>query len=56
MPALATVSAGLIPLDSPGTYLGWGWFNISVGNLIVVVLMLAAFVTALFARFPGSRR
>ena len=27
-------------LDSPGIYLGWGSFQIQLGNLIVIILMV----------------
>jgi hypothetical protein len=39
-----------------GTYLGWGNFQIQLGNLIVIVVMLVLFALALVLRFPGSRR
>ena len=31
-----------------------GWFLISVANLVVIALMIAAFLLALFLRFPGE--
>jgi hypothetical protein len=44
-------------MDQPGTYLQWGFVSVSVGNLIIIVLMLTIFVVALFAPFPpGGRR
>ena len=39
-----------------GTYLGWGPFVIQLGNLIVIVAMLALFVLALALPFPKARR
>lgn len=56
MPHVAVLSAGLVPMDGPGTYLGWGWFNVSLGNFIVIVLMLAAFVAALLVPFPRGKK
>ena len=47
--------AGVIPMDSPGTYLHWGVIQISLANLIVIALMLVVFAVALFARFPGGK-
>jgi hypothetical protein len=37
-------------------YLQWGFLQISVANLIVVVLMLTAFAVAIFAPFPRDKR
>jgi len=45
----------LINLDHYGHYIKWHFISISVSNLIVTILMLATFVTALFAPFPGRR-
>ena len=45
----------LVPLNHLGHYLQWGWIQISVSNLIVIVAMVAVFVGALFVRFPGKR-
>ena len=45
----------LINLDHYGHYLRWHVIQISVSNLIVIVVMVATFVTALFAPFPGRR-
>jgi hypothetical protein len=56
MPRIAALPAGLVPMDGQGTYVGWGWFNVSLGNLIIIVVMLAVFVLALVAPFPRGRR
>ncbi len=48
--------AGLIPMDGVGPYLHWGVIQISVANLVVILLMVAVFVLALFLPFPGGRR
>jgi membrane protein YqaA with SNARE-associated domain len=32
-----------------------GWLLISVANLVVIVLMIVAFLLALFLPFPGER-
>lgn len=45
----------LINLDHYGHYIQWHVIQISVGNLIVIVLMVATFIAALFAPFPGRR-
>jgi hypothetical protein len=43
-------------MNEPATYLHWGVIQISVGNLIVIGLMVLVFLIALFAPFPGRRR
>jgi hypothetical protein len=48
--------ASIVNLNHPGHYLHWGVIQISVGNLVVVGLMVTTFVIALIAPFPGSRR
>ncbi len=41
-------------LDNPATYFSWGWLQISVGNLVVILVMLVLFVLALVLPFPGG--
>jgi hypothetical protein len=43
-------------MNEPARYLHWGVIQISVGNLIVILLMVLVFVIALFAPFPGRRK
>jgi hypothetical protein len=43
-------------LDHPGHYLHWGVIQISLANLIVILLMAVVFVAALLVPFPGGRR
>ena len=45
----------LINLDHYGHYIQWHVIQISVANLIVIIFMVATFVAALFAPFPGRR-
>jgi hypothetical protein len=40
-------------LDAPATYLSWNFILISVPNLLMIIGMVAVFVVALFAPFPG---
>ena len=47
--------AALVPLSNPGHYLHWGVIKISVANTVVIALMVATFVVALVAPFPGRR-
>ena len=39
-------------MDTPATYLHWGFILISVPNLLVIVGMLVLFAIALIAPFP----
>lgn len=48
--------AAIFPLDHLAHYISWGWFQISLSNLIVIVLMTVTFVAALLLPFPGRRR
>lgn len=43
-------------LNGDGYYLHWGFFRMSLANLVVVVLMIVVFVAALLAPFPHGRR
>jgi hypothetical protein len=48
--------AAIFPLNSLGHYLHWHIFQISVANLVVIILMVVTFAVALFAPFPGRRK
>ena len=57
MPDVASLHGVLaVDLSSPGYYIHWGFIQISLSNLIVILLMIVVFVVALFAPFPRSRR
>jgi hypothetical protein len=47
-----TMVAGL---GGSAHYLTWGWVQISVPNLVVIVLMIVLFVLALLLPFPKGR-
>ena len=47
--------AALIPLDQLGHYVHWGWVDMSVANLIIIILMIVVFIAAISAPFPGRR-
>jgi hypothetical protein len=49
-----TVGA-LINLDHPGHFLHWHFIEVSVANAVVMIVMVATFVVALLAPFPGRR-
>lgn len=54
--AFIAVLGALVPLNSLGRYIHWGWIQISVANLTVIILMVVVFIIALFAPFPGRHR
>jgi hypothetical protein len=45
-----------IDLNSPGRYLTWSIFTVSVANLVLIAVMVAIFGIALLAPFPGRHR
>jgi hypothetical protein len=44
-----------VGLNGTGYYIHWGFFQISLANLIVIILMIVVFVLALVLPFPGGR-
>jgi hypothetical protein len=47
--------ASLVNLDHPGHYIHWGFIQISVANLIVILLMVLVFVLAIALPFPRRK-
>ena len=45
-----------VNLNHPGKYVHWGWFQMSVANLLVIILMVIVFVLAIVLPFPRGRR
>ena len=45
-----------VGLNGKPYYIHWGWFQISLANLIVIVAMILVFVLAILLPFPGRRR
>jgi hypothetical protein len=48
--------AAIFPLNTLGHYIEWHIIQISVANLVVIILMVVTFIVALFAPFPGRKR
>lgn len=44
-----------VSLEQPATYLHWGWVQISVPNLVVILVMLLLFGLAVLLPFPQDR-
>jgi hypothetical protein len=51
-----TLLASVIDMNSPGRYLHWSIFTISVANLALVAVMVVIFGVALLVRFPEHDR
>jgi len=45
-----------INLNHVGHYVHWGVIQISVANLVLILLMIAIFAAAILLPFPGTRR
>jgi hypothetical protein len=43
-------------LDQPAHYLEWGPVQISVGNLVTILVIVVLFVLAILLPFPKGRR
>jgi len=54
--ALTGNSPQAIDLNSPGTYLHWSIFTVSVANLVLIAVMVVIFGAALLLPFPGRHR
>lgn len=39
-------------VDTPATYLSWGFILISIPNLLMIIGMIVLFILALLAPFP----
>ena len=50
------VLGALFDLSHPARYLHWHFFQMSVANVIVILLMIAVFVAAILIPFPKRRR
>ncbi len=50
------ILAAAVDLTRPARYLHWGWFQISLPNLLVMILMLVTLALAIALPFPGSKR
>jgi hypothetical protein len=45
-----------VGLNGKPYYIHWGWFQISLANLIVIIAMLLVFALAIVLPFPRRRR
>jgi len=42
-------------MEHPSSYLHWGVIQISLANLLVILLMIVVFILAIVIPFPGRR-
>jgi hypothetical protein len=47
--------AAVFNLNHPAHYAHWHFFQMSVSNIVVIVLMLVVFAVAILAPFPTDR-
>jgi hypothetical protein len=52
---LGVMLGALINLNGNGTYIHWGFIQLSVANFVVIVLMLVVFVLAILLPFPRRK-
>ena len=48
--------AAIFNLNHHASYVHWHFIQLSVSNLLVIVVMLAVFAAAILAPFPGHKR
>ena len=48
--------AAIVNLNHHASYVHWHFFQMSVSNVVVIVLMVIVFALAILAPFPGGRR
>lgn len=49
------LAAAIVNLNHPATYVHWGFFQMSVSNLVVIVLMIVVFAAAIAVPFRRRR-
>lgn len=50
------VLAAVLNLNHPARYVHWHFFQMSVANIAVIVLMIIVFALAIVLPFPARRR
>ena len=46
----------IVNLNHPAHFVHWGFFQMSVPNLVAIIVMLVLFALVIVAPFPGHRR
>jgi hypothetical protein len=52
----APLTPAVFNLDNPARYVHWHFFQMSVANVVVIVLMIVVFVAAILLPFPTRGR
>jgi hypothetical protein len=50
--AASRVFGAVVNLGKPGTYLHWGFIQLSLANFVLIVVMIAVFLAAILLPFP----
>ena len=53
---LGALLGALINLGGTGRYVHWGFIQLSVANLVVILLMIVVFILAILLPFPRRKR
>jgi hypothetical protein len=53
--AIVSLLGSLINLNGNGRYIHWGFIQMSVANLVVIILMIAVFLLAVLLPFPRRK-
>jgi len=53
---MANLLGAIVDLHKPAHYVHWHFFQMSVANIVVIVLMLVVFALAILLPFPGAAR
>lgn len=48
----ASLLAAIINLNTPAHYVHWHFFQMSVANVVVILLMIVVFILAILLPFP----
>ncbi len=54
--AVVQVLGSLIDLNTPAHYVHWHFFQMSVANVVVMLLMIAVFIAVILLPFPTRGR
>jgi hypothetical protein len=52
---LGALFGALINLNGNGTYIHWGFIQLSVANFVVIIAMIVVFVLAILLPFPRRK-
>jgi hypothetical protein len=54
-PRVLLAATSPVDLNGSAHYVHWGWVQISVANLVVILAMIVVFVLAVLLPFPSGR-